>query len=42
MKIVAADPGLAGAAAVLEQIGGAIMLISAINLPTVGAEPNAD
>jgi hypothetical protein len=36
MKIAAIDPGLTGAAVVLEQIGGAVMLISAIDLPIMG------
>jgi crossover junction endodeoxyribonuclease RuvC len=36
MKIAAIDPGLSGAACVLEQIGGAVMLISVIDLPIVG------
>jgi hypothetical protein len=36
MKIAATDPGLTGAAVVLEQIGGAVMLISAIDLPIMG------
>ena len=36
MKIAAIDPGLTGAAVVLEQIDGAVMLISAIDLPVMG------
>ena len=36
MKIAAIDPGLTGAAVVLEQTGGAVMLISAIDLPIMG------
>jgi hypothetical protein len=36
MKIAAIDPGLTGAAVVLEQIGGAVTLISAIDLPIAG------
>jgi hypothetical protein len=36
MKIVAIDPGLSGAAAVLEQIDGVVMLVSVIDLPVVG------
>ena len=36
MKIVAVDPGLSGAAAVLEKSNGAIALVSVIDLPTAG------
>src|SRR5262249_56839743 len=36
MKIGAVDPGLTGAACILEQINGAVMLISVIDLPTAG------
>jgi hypothetical protein len=36
MRIAAIDPGLSGGAAVLEQIGGAVMLISIIDLPILG------
>jgi crossover junction endodeoxyribonuclease RuvC len=36
MKIASIDPGLAGAAAVLEQINGAVRLISVIDLPIAG------
>jgi hypothetical protein len=36
MKIAAVDPGLTGAAVILEQVGGAVMLISAIDLPIAG------
>jgi hypothetical protein len=36
MKIAAIDPGLSGAAVVLEQIGGAVMLISMVDLPVMG------
>jgi hypothetical protein len=36
MKIVGIDPGLTGAAVVLEQIGGAVTLISVIDLPIAG------
>jgi crossover junction endodeoxyribonuclease RuvC len=36
MKIAAIDPGLNGAACILEQIGGAVTLISAIDLPIAG------
>jgi crossover junction endodeoxyribonuclease RuvC len=36
MKITAIDPGLSGAAVVLEQIGGTVVLLSLIDLPTVG------
>ena len=36
MKIAAIDPGLSGAAVVLEQINGAITLISVIDLPIMG------
>lgn len=36
MKIAAIDPGLSGAAVVLEQINGAVMLISVIDLPIMG------
>ena len=36
MKIAAIDPGLSGAAVILEQIDGAIMLISVIDLPVMG------
>src|SRR6516165_4548354 len=36
MRIAAIDPGLTGAAVVLEQIGGVVMLISAIDLPIMG------
>ena len=36
MKIAAIDPGLSGAAVVLERIGGTVMLISVIDLPTIG------
>jgi crossover junction endodeoxyribonuclease RuvC len=39
MKIAAIDPGLSGAACILEQINGAVMLISVIDLPTVGEGP---
>jgi crossover junction endodeoxyribonuclease RuvC len=39
MKIAAIDPGLTGAAVILEQIGGTVMLISAIDLPVVGDGP---
>jgi crossover junction endodeoxyribonuclease RuvC len=35
-RVLAIDPGLAGAACVLEQIGGAVVLVSAIDLPIVG------
>jgi hypothetical protein len=44
MKIVAIDPGLSGAAVVLEQIGGAVMLVSVIDLPIVreGAKRRLD
>ena len=36
MKIAAIDPGLTGAACILEQINGAVTLISVIDLPTAG------
>jgi crossover junction endodeoxyribonuclease RuvC len=36
MRIAAIDPGLSGAACVLEQINGAVMLISVIDLPVIG------
>jgi hypothetical protein len=36
MKITAIDPGLSGAACVLEQIGGAVVPVSIIDLPIVG------
>jgi hypothetical protein len=36
MRILSIDPGLSGAAVILEQIGGAVMLVSIIDLPTVG------
>jgi crossover junction endodeoxyribonuclease RuvC len=36
MKIAAIDPGLSGAACVLERIGGAIVLVSVIDLPVAG------
>jgi hypothetical protein len=36
MKIVAIDPGLTGAAVALEQIDGAVMLISVVDLPVMG------
>jgi hypothetical protein len=36
MKIVAIDPGLTGAAVALEQIAGAVVLISVIDLPIMG------
>jgi hypothetical protein len=36
MKIAAVDPGLTGAAAVLEQIAGAVRLISVIDLQVMG------
>jgi crossover junction endodeoxyribonuclease RuvC len=36
MKIVAIDPGMTGSAAILEQIDGTVMLVSVIDLPTVG------
>jgi crossover junction endodeoxyribonuclease RuvC len=36
MKIAAIDPGLTGAGAILEQINGAIRLISVIDLPIAG------
>ena len=36
MKVAAVDPGLTGAAVVLEQIGGAVVLVSIIDLPIAG------
>jgi hypothetical protein len=36
MKIAAIDPGLSGAACILEQIGGAATMISVIDLPIAG------
>jgi hypothetical protein len=39
MKIAAIDPGLSGAACILEQINGATMLISVIDLQTLGDGP---
>jgi crossover junction endodeoxyribonuclease RuvC len=36
MKITAIDPGLTGAAVVLERIDGAVMLISVVDLPIMG------
>jgi hypothetical protein len=36
MKIAAIDPGLSGAAVILEQINGAVMLVSVIDLPIAG------
>ena len=36
MKIAAIDPGLSGAAVILEQIDGAVTLISIIDLPVMG------
>jgi hypothetical protein len=36
MKILAVDPGLSGAAAALEQIGGTVVLLSVIDLPVMG------
>ena len=36
MKIAAIDPGLTGAACILEQINGAVTMISVIDLPTAG------
>lgn len=39
MRILSVDPGLNGAGAILEQIGGTIVLIGVINLPTIGDGP---
>jgi crossover junction endodeoxyribonuclease RuvC len=36
MKIVAIDPGLVGSGVVLEDVGGTIVLVSLIDLPTAG------
>ena len=36
MKLAAIDPGLSGAAAVLEQINGTVVLINVIDLPIMG------
>jgi hypothetical protein len=39
MKIAAVDPGLTGAAVILEQIETTVMLISVIDLPVAGEGP---
>jgi crossover junction endodeoxyribonuclease RuvC len=36
MRIAAIDPGLSGAAVILEQINGAVMLISIVDVPIMG------
>src|SRR5947209_3009530 len=36
MRIVAVDPGLTGAAAAVEQIGGTVVLLSVIDIPVAG------
>jgi crossover junction endodeoxyribonuclease RuvC len=39
MRVLAIDPGLSGAAAVLEQINGTVSLVGVIDLPVVGEGP---
>jgi crossover junction endodeoxyribonuclease RuvC len=39
MKITAIDPGLSGAACVIESVGGAVMLLSVIDIPVIGEGP---